>query len=252
MWSLTFDFRYAVGSFDQFNTLFLDEGYQIVEGLIVDTRGGRIGFRNHTVPVASKFGATWTEDILFIEPQTECVNTNLTFEWTLPLNDSIGVKDLVLVDNGGFENINHTFPPYDSITAQEDPQLAYRAYRSAWFNNAYTALYYNVTNPGSSISGMKAFSYINSNIGKQFPMIVSNTSGTSDWSYKHFSVAALGDYIDGVPSSDFNGSVLNSTTGFDLNVPDNPWQVTTDNFTDARESYPVPFNMHQYVPVVED
>jgi hypothetical protein len=212
----------------------------MIEGLIVDTRVGGLGFRNHSVPVASKFGATWAEDILFVEPHTECVNTNLTFEWKIPLNgtSSGGVRDLVLVDNGGFVNINGTFPDYDTITAQDDPQLAYRAYRSAWLNNAYTALYYNITNPGPSVSGMKSFSYINSNIGKQIPMISTNYSGESDWFNKRLSVAAFGGYIDGMPSSSFNGSVFNSTTSFDLNVPGNPWQITSDNFTDARKSSP--------------
>lgn len=225
-------YRYVIGSFSQFDTLFLDEGYHLVEGLIVDTKAGSLGFRNHTVPTGTRWGATWTEDILFIEPQTECVNTNLTFDWTVPMNSTTSnVKDLVLVDNGGFVNINGTFPELDTLTAQEDPQLSYRAYRSAWFQNAYTALYYNVTNPGPSISGMKSFSYINSQLGQEFPMIKKNFSGQeSTWLNRRFSVAEFGGYIDELPTS----STSNSSTAFSLNVPDNPWQISTRNFSDAR------------------
>lgn len=190
------------------------------------------------MPVASEYGATWAEDILFIEPHTECVNANLTFEWTVPLNgsSSSSVEDLVLVDEGGFVNMNRTFPDLDISTAQDDPQLAYRAYRSAWLNNAYTALYYNVTNPGTAISGMKAFSYMDSDLGKQISMLTTNYSGQSDWQNQHLSTTTFGGLIQGLPQSTFNGSLVNSTTTFDLNVPLNPWQITTDNFTDARKS----------------
>jgi hypothetical protein len=98
-------------------------------------------------------------------------------------------------------------------------------------------LYYNVTNPGPSISGMKSFSYINSDMGKQFPMIKkSYGGGESDWFNKRFSVSEFGGYIDGLPSSYINGSVSNSTSSFDLNVPENPWQITKENFTDARSA----------------
>ncbi|KIV99780.1 uncharacterized protein PV09_08586 [Verruconis gallopava] len=231
--------KYAIGSFNQFNTLFLNGGLQLVEGLVVDAESGGLGFRNHSVPIDSPFGATWTEDILFIEPETQCVNTNLTFDYTFPLNGtgSSSVVDLVLVDHGGFANLNTTFPPYDALTAQDDPQLAYRAYRSAWLQNAYTALYYNVTNPGSAISGMKAFSYINSEVGNQIPMVKNNFSGQeSEWSNLRFSVAEFGGFIDGLPQGGFGNESLTNTTGqFDLNVPDNPWKITADNFTDARD-----------------
>ena len=204
-----------------------------MEGLIVDTVAGSIGFRNHSVPVASRWGAAWTEDLLFIEPKTECVNTNLTFEWTIPMNTSTGeVIDLVLVDNGGFVNINGTFPELDTTNAQADPQLSYRAYRSAWLQNAYTALYYNVTNPGPSISGMKSFSYINSELGQQFPMVKKNFSGQeSVWLNKRFSVNEFGGYIDELPTST---SVNSSSSSFTLNIPENPWQITSRNFSEAR------------------
>ena len=193
--------------------------------------------------VSSIFDLQWrkytynTEDILFIEPQTSCVDTNLTFEFTIPLNttSSTEVKDLFLVDNGGFTNLNHTFPTYDITDAQKDPQLAYRAYRGAWMNNAYTALFYNVTNPGPSISGMKSFSYLNSQMGKKIPMIQRNYSGTSTLTYKALQIGGYGSYLTDVPTLGFNNSLFNSSTSFDINAPENPWQITLGNFSDARK-----------------
>ena len=229
--------RYVVGDFSQFDTLFLEEGYRVIEGLVVDTKLGSIGFRNHSIPAsASKWGTEWTEDLLFIEPQTMCAYTNLTFEWSVPVDGlSTDAENLVLVDHGGFANMNTTFPELEIVTAQDDPQLAYRAYRSAWFQNAYTALYYNITNPGPSISGMKSFSYMDSEVDKHFPQTQRNFSaGRSTWLRRKFSVSEFGGYIEDLPSSLSNGSVSNSSSSFTLNLPDNPWQITSSNFTDAQ------------------
>ncbi|KAL8721861.1 MAG: hypothetical protein Q9225_001538 [Loekoesia sp. 1 TL-2023] len=62
---------------------------QAVEGLVVNTvhsgdtvRGG-IGLRNHTVPSGLPYGGRWSEDLLWIEPVTACVDTNLTFHFSL-------------------------------------------------------------------------------------------------------------------------------------------------------------------------
>ncbi|KAK3331859.1 hypothetical protein B0T19DRAFT_472860 [Cercophora scortea] len=56
-------------------------GYHVKEGIIIDSIDGGIGFRNHTVPTNPVMtdGATWTEDLLWIVPQTSCIGTNWTF-----------------------------------------------------------------------------------------------------------------------------------------------------------------------------
>ncbi len=48
---------------------------------MVDTIRGGIGFRNHTIPTQVYLGAEWDEDLLWIEPVTECVNLNLSVEF---------------------------------------------------------------------------------------------------------------------------------------------------------------------------
>jgi len=84
--------------------LLLDDAQEAVEGLIVDTNTGGIGFWNHTVPFTLKFGSVWSEDISFILLETECVDTNLT-EFSIP-SDRLygGVADIALTDRGGFAN----------------------------------------------------------------------------------------------------------------------------------------------------
>jgi len=63
-----------------------------VDGLIVDLKDGGLGFRNHTIPLGSGQGARWDEDILFVVPETTCVDTNLTLAFNIP---TINVNTLV-------------------------------------------------------------------------------------------------------------------------------------------------------------
>ena len=69
---------YLVSAFRNMQSLILNKAVQPVEGLLVDTINGGIGFRNHTVPPGFQHGVTWKEDLLFIEADTACVDTNLS------------------------------------------------------------------------------------------------------------------------------------------------------------------------------
>ncbi|KAK2861089.1 hypothetical protein FQN49_004553 [Arthroderma sp. PD_2] len=145
----------------------------IVEGLIVDTETGRIGFRNHTVPIGNAMDAEWTEDILFIEPETQCVNTNTTLEYELSESGHYdtalkSISSIALVDHGGFTNLSQVEPDVDSTDFQEDPRLYDRAYSLAWHYNMLTMLYLNVTTNGSD--GRTAWSYLDSHLGKRFEL----------------------------------------------------------------------------------
>ena len=214
---------YLVGTYRQIESMILDDAIKPIEGLVVDTKSGGLGFRNHTLPVGLRHGATWTEDLLFIEPETECVDTNLTIDFTVAnknetLNATDGTAAIFLTDRGGFANLNHTYPYYDRDHADTNPDLRARAYKAAWMNNAWTMLYLNVTNPNNSTYGNKSFSYVNSQIGKTFEMPTSgslspqNALGVStEW----------GNYL--------SGSVL-ASSGEPGAYP-NPFNITRDNFT---------------------
>lgn len=124
---------YAVGAFRLFESLALTEAYIPVEGLIVDTINGGIGFRNHTIPPGFRYGASWEEDLLFIVPETVCVDTNTTLDYSVAAaqNTSISFTDIVLTDRGGFVNLNHTYPEANLTDTQRNPDLWTRAYKGA-------------------------------------------------------------------------------------------------------------------------
>jgi hypothetical protein len=139
------------------SVLILDEDIQLVEGLIVDMKTGGIGFRNHTGPSsASIYGSTWQEDILFIEPETECVNLNWTIDFKVDYSHASfpipNLMDPVITDRGGFSKLQRPAPSLEtSRNGQGDLGLADRAYTAAWLNNFLTLAYFNETDadPGN-------------------------------------------------------------------------------------------------------
>jgi hypothetical protein len=120
-----FNKPYPVGVAQQIGIMAMNDKYEVIEGLVVDTKDGGIGFRNHSVPPLSPYGSTWAEDLLFVQPVTACVDTNLTLEYTVPLEDNIGLQpatEITLVDRGGFVNLDHTVPRWDWTKAQSRPE----------------------------------------------------------------------------------------------------------------------------------
>ena len=93
--------QYSIGVSKYYNngTAFLTSGYRQmeslimrneimpVEGLLVDLKDGGLGFRNHTLPTALGVGCSWEEDILFIQPETVCVDTNLSLAFSVARPD---------------------------------------------------------------------------------------------------------------------------------------------------------------------
>lgn len=129
-----------VNTYRTFSTSILDEESSVVEGLIIDPVAARVGSRNHTLPLLFDIDAEWSEDILFFEPETVCIDTNLSYETRLsPSYERYNSTEPggYVVDHGGFYNINGTDPWLDGgwhiegYDAQEDPKLAVRAYRAA-------------------------------------------------------------------------------------------------------------------------
>ncbi|PGH06744.1 hypothetical protein GX51_02185 [Blastomyces parvus] len=136
------------------STLLLEDKIMPVEGLVVDMKTGGLGFRAHTVPQRHyEFGSRWTEDILFIEPETQCVDLNFTMEFVLPRDlatSSQYVEELKIVDRGGFSGLrDNPAPSLERIESngQVNLNLKDRAMSAGWFNNFLTAVFYNVTDP---------------------------------------------------------------------------------------------------------
>ncbi|KAF2123035.1 hypothetical protein BDV96DRAFT_681620 [Lophiotrema nucula] len=160
-----------IGDYHPVTSVIQDNHPRVVEGLVVDAQTGGIGFRNHTIPLGLSHGALWTEDLLFIEPDTGCVNNNLSIEFTVDsANTSYEFNNFVLVDEGGFYDLNTTYPEYDHDNAQNNPGMQARAYKAAWLNNAWSMAFFNVTNINEPESGRSSFEYIDSAPGKRFEL----------------------------------------------------------------------------------
>lgn len=132
--------RYVVDSFRFLTSVILNDAIEPVEGLVVNTQTGGIAFRNHTVPVGLKYGAEWTEDLLWIEPETACVDTNISVEFKIPYTGlaNFYLENITLVDNGGFANLITEYPKVNVWNSQSEPNLRDRAYKAAWMANAYS------------------------------------------------------------------------------------------------------------------
>ncbi|KAF2720552.1 hypothetical protein K431DRAFT_304206 [Polychaeton citri CBS 116435] len=105
------------GRFRYFQSFILEERLQPIEGLIVSTTDSPgIGFRNHTLPPSSQYGYTWTEEILWLEPET-----------------------------GGFFNLTHDYPYLDLNNTQDDPKLLAKSWKAGVLTNSFLALYMNVS-----------------------------------------------------------------------------------------------------------
>lgn len=136
-----------VGAFQPMSTFILnDDDYEIVEGLIVDTVNGGIGFRNHSLPIELELGAQWTEDLLWITPVTSCTSTNLSLHFSISPNYLSNSVNGYLQDDGGFANLapDIPLPRWDDLDPQWKntgtvPDLQHRSYTAAWWNNQFVA-----------------------------------------------------------------------------------------------------------------
>jgi hypothetical protein len=212
--------KYVTGSFRQMQTMVLET---------VNTQTGGIGFRNHTTPSSSSYGNTWSEDLLFIEPQTSCVDMNITLDFVLNATySSVEITGVVLTDRGGFANANKTQPREpNNYNAQLDLDPQRRAYKGAWLSNSLTMAYLNVTNPAVG-QYEHSFAYLNSAVGKQFPLTKGGLS--SSLSYNTFLTSPTwGDFLD----LTLDGS-SNSTNTSTSTYP-NSFNVSIEDFASVGE-----------------
>ena len=158
---------YTVDSYHSIAPVIGDGDVKLIEGLIVDTREGGVGFRSHAVPFTDDvpYGAEWEEDILFLVPETACVDTNLTLENKMPSEYDYGGPTMSIVDQGGFVELSRDIPWGDTLyqDTQQDPELRTRAYRAAWVTNVLNMFYLNVTRPGTNMTAP-----FDSHVGKRF------------------------------------------------------------------------------------
>lgn len=286
---------YPVTAYRQIASLVLEDDFIAIEGLVVDMKTGGIGFRNHSAPPVSPFGSEWSEDLLFVEPETVCVDTNLTLDFTVSCSSPTGtlcyaaqaiswdfcpfspltfvqiprygsfapqVSELVLTDRGGFANLIKKYPTWQPGDTQKDPELYLRAYKAAWINNAWSMAFMNVTNlANQSDPNSHAFEYLDSYVGKTFPLMSPNGTGLSGMSgslgpdflstssmygyYLNDLDQGTGIYNNGTSLYNFSSSFNESTSVPPLYT--NPFGIDSTNFSSAGKFLSLTFSSHQVV-----
>jgi len=118
------------GRLNYFQSFISNDELKAIDGLVVSTQDDPgIAFRNHTLPPSSTTGYTWTEDLLWLEPQTACTDLNITYEYTIPSPDVTNEVPMAkLVDRGGIVNLPAEYPVLDLNDTQSDPQLLARSW----------------------------------------------------------------------------------------------------------------------------
>jgi hypothetical protein len=220
---------YLVDTFRMLEPLVLNDAIEAREGVVVDTQQGRIAFRHHRLPTRSGVGAEWSEDLLFLEPQTECVDTNLTLEFRIPTEGSLSppLDNLTLIDNGGFSELIQEYPTFNITNSQSEPSLRFRAYKAAWMMNTYSMLIMNVTRPNPD-----AFAYLKSERGKRFPLTGGlGSTGSANSIIVDTLFSSLVD-PDSETKSNSTSMFTNETTT--SGTYDNPFNISGANYTDIK------------------
>ncbi|KAG2186747.1 hypothetical protein INT44_002973 [Umbelopsis vinacea] len=98
------------------NSVILRNQLYATSGLIVDTTDTPgIGIGNVQIPILPH-GATWKQEVMWIEPVTSCVDMKFSLNYQLDATATINSvfpsasSNISIVDNGGFSNLNLTYP----------------------------------------------------------------------------------------------------------------------------------------------
>ncbi|KAJ7160899.1 hypothetical protein C8R46DRAFT_1194302 [Mycena filopes] len=134
-----YNYSMPIQLFTTTESLILRTGIFAIDGLIVDLDNPGIGLWNHTLPTGTSRGAVWSEDVLWLEPVSSCVDTNMTIDYTLQNSfDTTQEKTYNLVDHGGFYNLTSEYP--DLNRDGQNIDLRQHAYKGAVLSNYYTML----------------------------------------------------------------------------------------------------------------
>jgi hypothetical protein len=179
----------TTGDFSMLESVVLLDRIDVREGVIIDAINGSLGFRNHSVPTnpRMKYGATWTEDLLWLDPVTACADTNWTIQTRpqLDLFTSYTSTWLILI-NRGFANTLGQSPPdisFDELNSQKDPDLPSRASLAA-------------QQFGLALSADLQLTKSNSSIGMRYNI---SEGSTLMWNLNQFGTSSLGLFLGQIP-----------------------------------------------------
>lgn len=143
------------GRFQYYQQFLLNSKIEAIEGLIVSTSDSPgIGFRNHTLPPPSQHKYIWTEEILWLEPETVCTDLNVTYDYPLhedysEVNRKAGGANLT--DRGGLANNPGLSTDVNLKPTQANVRLRERSWAGAVYTNYLLKEFLNVTRQGSQV-----------------------------------------------------------------------------------------------------
>jgi hypothetical protein len=144
------------GDFRFIENLIAEDNIHIRDGLVIDMRENPgVGLRNHTVPTDLPFGGTWSEDLTWLEPVSQCVDTNLTIEirYVDTVEDFGSNEEIYIIDRGAFGGLSREVLEAAPWGDNQTLDLVGRAHRAARMYNVFAADFLNVSLPLNSDEG---------------------------------------------------------------------------------------------------
>lgn len=179
------------------NSVVLRDKLFAIPGLIVDTTDTPgIGIGNIQAPQLP-YGATWEQQMLWIEPVTSCINLNFTLNYqldkTAKIESTFGLgQNISITDQGGLQINIHAYPTIgrngQEVTMDE------RANKLAFLTLFYLKTQWNIT-------------LAKAGVGKNFP--ITQTGGIKLHQIGFYSPHKVAGLLP------FNVSLGNDTSGFD-------------------------------------
>ncbi|KAJ7201113.1 hypothetical protein GGX14DRAFT_544817 [Mycena pura] len=146
-----YNYSVSIPTFSTTESLILRSGIFAVDGLIVDMDNPGIGLWNHTLPAETHNGGVWSEDMMWLEPVTACVDTNLTLDYTLHANDFLEFSHYNITDRGGFFNLTSHYPSLDRDG--QNINVLQHAYKGAVLSNFFAMESFNNLTRNESFYG---------------------------------------------------------------------------------------------------
>ncbi|CAO3690075.1 unnamed protein product [Umbelopsis ramanniana] len=140
------------------------------QNLIIDkSETPGVGILNVTVPFFQS-GGNWNQQILWLEPVTECVDLNVTYDFTLqdasPSSPTLQLSNYAITDRGGFANYNANHYQPNQPT-DRNVNLQTHAYQAANYALRTGLVAFNISSSqiGNSYSAPAADTFLSPAIG---------------------------------------------------------------------------------------
>lgn len=142
---------YSQGTWNMLQTVSATNTLAAVEGIVYDTTSYTgFGILNSTIPIQD-LPSSWNRDILWLEPNVACVDTNLTLDYAVTTGLQAVNTSLYVTDRGGFINLATTAPNWNQTF--NNSNLPFRASNGAYYHNELLMTTLQITKQNMSSLG---------------------------------------------------------------------------------------------------